>query len=615
MGSQDSNVDLSGVPVDQEGFALEFGVFSGPETPFAVVGDVLQEILRDEPLDEALQHFEADPVGDFSCERNVNESVLGGNFGENQGLGVPSSSGGIPVEQLMEESSEEEFGHEDARARLERESVNRDAKAAFAVNRDDRNELISLRLKYQEMQRMLAKKGISLVDLEKEALIERVEFNSGIADVSKFISGRDEFGLPKFTKASVSGVKDVRNVFEDLSDSVHIVLEGQNQDNSSDALRAPKNVSAEEIAGAVFAEPPKATWSQVVKKAPVPTNNLSFDYVPMPPGVKVVSPPNEVLRKGNEKLKSSIVGTFTRGAPPFSKVAAFAHSIWDNKGLIHISQKDPRTYISKFNTVANMNSALSKGTWYLEKKPMLVHAWGSKAGEKSSMPLWVKFENIPDCYWTRDGLSFLGSVIGNPLSADDMTSKLEVLPFAKLCVDYKIGDELPTKIEVEVLDPITELKHIEEVKVSYPLKPLVCSACKSLGHIIGACPNVTRQWVRKDVPPVKDKETVEVTVDELSEPISASGSGAKQPDNVEDLETGQAPVSHNGDDPVNTKGEHGWTTVQSKKSKLSPSRDLSSHTSLSAALKLPIYSAISKSLNKGKNKKVRRFEGTRSPSH
>ncbi|KAK1351843.1 hypothetical protein POM88_053941 [Heracleum sosnowskyi] len=613
MGSQDSNADPSGVPVDQEGSALEFGVFGGSETPFAVVGDVLQEILRDEPLDEVLQHFEADPVGDLSCERNVSESDLGGSFGENQGLGVPSSSGGIPVEQLMDESSEEEFGHEDARARIERESVNRAAKAAFAVNRDDRNELISLRLKYQEMQRLLAKKGISLVDLEKEALNERVEFNSGIADATKFISGRDEFGLPVFTKASVSGVKDARNVFEDLSDSVHIALEGHNQDNV--ALRTPKNVSIEEIEGAGFAEPPKASWSQVVKKAPVPNNNLSFDYVPMPPGVKIVSPPDEVLRKGNEKLKSSIVGTFTRGAPPFSKVAAFAHSIWDNKGLIHISQKDPRTHIFKFNTVANMNSALSKGTWYLEKKPMLVHAWGSKAGEKSSMPLWVKFENIPDCYWTRDGLSFLGSVIGNPLSADDMTSKLEVLPFAKLCVDYKIGDELPTKIAVEVLDPITELKHIEEVKVSYPVKPLVCSACKSLGHIIGACPNVTRKWVRKDVPPVKDKETVEVTVDAPSEPNSASGPDAKQPDTVEDLETGQAPFPHNGDDPVISKGDHGWTTVQSKKSKLSPSRGLSSHPSLSAALKLPIYSALSKSLNTGKNKKVRRFEGTRSPSH
>lgn len=75
----------------------------------------------------------------------------------------------------------------------------------------------------------------------------------------------------------------------------------------------------------------------------------------------------------------------------------------------------------KFDSIAIMNAALSKGTWYLENKPMIVHAWGSKVGEKSRMTLWVKFENMPDSYWTREGLSFLGSAIGNPLSADELT--------------------------------------------------------------------------------------------------------------------------------------------------------------------------------------------------
>ncbi|KAK1384250.1 hypothetical protein POM88_021985 [Heracleum sosnowskyi] len=474
------------------------------------------------------------------------------------------------------------------------------------------------------MQRMLAKKGISLVELEKEALNERVEFNSGISDSSKFINGRDEFGLPVFTKQNVncteavgvSGVKDAHNVLEDLSDSVHVTNEGKIHGSSPGASVVPRNALEELNVVVEATEPSKATRSQVVKQATSPINNLSFDYVPMPPGVKIVSPPEEVLRQGNNKFKTCIVGPFTRGAPPFSKVAAFAHNVWDKKGLVHISQKHPRTYIFKFDTIANMHSALSNGTWYLDAKPMLVHAWGSKVGEKSTMPLWVKFENIPDCYWTRDGLSFPGSVIGNPLSADDMTSKLEILPFAKLCVEYKIGDELPTKIEVEVLDPFTEMKHIEEVKVSYPSKPLVCSACKSLGHVIGACPNVLRQWVRKETPPLPSKETVEVKEHEQNEPPKASGDNTKQTDTATVQDT-QAAVSKtvDGNCPESTKGENGWTTILSRKSKLSPTRGSKPNSSTSTAIKLPIYSALSKSLNKGKNKNARRYGGTRSPSH
>lgn len=56
----------------------------------------------------------------------------------------------------------------------------------------------------------------------------------------------------------------------------------------------------------------------------------------------------------------------------------------------------------------------------------------------------------------------------NPLSVDDHSSKLEILPFA--CVEYKIGDELPNYLKIEVLDPVTEEVHIEVVKVTYPLK-------------------------------------------------------------------------------------------------------------------------------------------------
>lgn len=115
-----------------------------------------------------------------------------------------------------------------------------------------------------------------------------------------------------------------------------------------------------------------------------------------------------------------------------------------------------------------------------------------------TMPLWVKFEKVPDCYWTQEGISTLASVIGPPICADELTSQLEVLPIAKMCVNYTIGKDLPTKLKVVALDPITEEKTIEEVLLSYANKPLACTACQSLGHLVGACPKVKRQWVRKD---------------------------------------------------------------------------------------------------------------------
>ncbi|KAK1369723.1 hypothetical protein POM88_035815 [Heracleum sosnowskyi] len=360
----------------------------------------------------------------------------------------------------------------------------------------------------------------------------------------------------------------------------------------------------------------------------------------MPAGVKVVSPPEAVLKLGNEKFKTSILGTFTRGAPPYLKVADFARKAWDGKGLTHISQKDSHNYVFKFDMVDSMNAALSRGTWYLGNQPMLVHAWVSKVGEKSSMPLWVKFENVPDSYWTREGLSYLGSIIGSPLSADELTSKLEIVPFAKLCVDYKIGGELPSKIEVEVLDPVTELKHVEEVKVSYPNKPLVCSSCKSLGHLVGACPSGSRLWVRKDRAspqivsttdggiPIAEQSLSGQSKPTLEKIATDEGCGATSkealkivdqptvsPDSQVDIAEQRSLTNENIE-------ERPWQTVQSKKSKLgtiaSSSSSLDGISEMAGGLKcpnMPIYTALAKSLSRGKQKRNRKSGGSRSPSH
>ncbi|WOH08703.1 hypothetical protein DCAR_0728149 [Daucus carota subsp. sativus] len=144
-----------------------------------------------------------------------------------------------------------------------------------------------------------------------------------------------------------------------------------------------------------------------------------------------------------------------------------------------------------------MNAVLARGTWYFERKPVLLSAWGSDLGEgnASSIPLWVKFKNLPDYYWTREGLSCVASSIGPPICADKTTALLDPVPFAKMCVRYNIGDPLPESIKVAALDVKTmELSNdsFVDIEVSYPQRPMVCGGCKMLGHLIGACPSVKR---------------------------------------------------------------------------------------------------------------------------
>ncbi|KAK1388172.1 hypothetical protein POM88_016350 [Heracleum sosnowskyi] len=251
----------------------------------------------------------------------------------------------------------------------------------------------------------------------------------------------------------------------------------------------------------------KNSWAKIVHDPLPPVINVSFKYCPRPAESSVVSPPVEVLREGNEKFENCIVGTFSKGVKSFNLVASSTRSAWEHRGLINVFQKDNHVFIFKFRSVEERNIVLARGTC-----------------------------KIPDCYWTSEGLSWLGSVIGRPLCADALTSKLEILPFAKFCVEYKIGDALPDKIDVWSLDPVSGAISISEVLIHYPVKPLVCTGCHSLGHPVGACPTTKWVWVAKrkqqeqqeecSVQKEKTEEQVPVkthsVVDEAQTPVNTS---------------------------------------------------------------------------------------------
>lgn len=80
------------------------------------------------------------------------------------------------------------------------------------------------------------------------------------------------------------------------------------------------------------------SWSQVLKSDP--PAEVHFEYFPLAPGSEVVNPPDEVLIKGNDKFRFSIVGTFTKKAASFNMVCKFARRLWGNKGLEKVFQKD-----------------------------------------------------------------------------------------------------------------------------------------------------------------------------------------------------------------------------------------------------------------------------------
>ena len=242
---------------------------------------------------------------------------------------------------------------------------------------------------------------------------------------------------------------------------------------------------------------------------------------------------------------------------------------------------------------------------------MVVTCWGVKPGMDNvdSMPIWIKISGIPDSYWTEEGLSRLASVVGKPLGADILTSKLEIMPFARMQVLYKLGTPMPTEFLATVLDPVTEEKFTTKVLYSYPLRPLFCTGCNSLGHSVGACPRVNRVWVKKD-------------------PVNAGKSSGNEPVAPQNVEPSSvvlngAPVAALVQGVTNTANEETWTEVKRKKDLLnvqeaSPSppqtfRNLKNVDEIDKRKGAP--GGSNSRLTKSQKRKLRLKQGTESPNH
>lgn len=176
-----------------------------------------------------------------------------------------------------------------------------------------------------EVQCFLRKHGLSINDVGKDSHVSEVLFNAGISNTFCFVTGRDEFGLPILkspggtdSKAQVPSA-NFNGSTGFAGEGVSGLKNSQGLDSGDINSSALKNLKHGVVDGvlskpAAVVAPKPSSWSQVVKNPPVSPNSIKFDYIPLLDGVKVVSPPDDVLKKGNAKFKNCVVGSFSKSS-------------------------------------------------------------------------------------------------------------------------------------------------------------------------------------------------------------------------------------------------------------------------------------------------------------
>ncbi|XP_059659110.1 uncharacterized protein LOC132305492 [Cornus florida] len=119
-------------------------------------------------------------------------------------------------------------------------------------------------------------------------------------------------------------------------------------------------------------------------------------------------------------------------------------------------------------------------------RPIILKKWekGMEFNKETSstIPLWVKFFNIPYKYWTAKGLNYITSAVGKPLFADEQTESMARISYARVCIEVNAAKPIVEDFQIRIEDG-----KLITIDTKYQWIPHLCDVCKCFRHSTSNC--------------------------------------------------------------------------------------------------------------------------------
>ena len=230
-------------------------------------------------------------------------------------------------------------------------------------------------------------------------------------------------------------------------------------------------------------------WRSLFVTRPKSCSSLAFYNPTKVDGKLTINPPPEAVAEGVSIWEGSLVGQFLDKRLPLHVVRSFVERLWGKHELPEISITDNGLYIFRFRDMVARDWVLENGPWYMSGRPIIIRSW--KPGmdmlnvQITSLPIWVKFFNIPLEYWTVTSLGYIASVVGIPMHLDTLTENHSRLSFARICIEVDVNCTFPKSALLDLGNG-----KYSTIRIEYPWVPQNCTHCKIFGHSHAKCQGV-----------------------------------------------------------------------------------------------------------------------------
>ncbi|XP_009774607.1 uncharacterized protein [Nicotiana sylvestris] len=246
---------------------------------------------------------------------------------------------------------------------------------------------------------------------------------------------------------------------------------------------------------------------------------LSFVAPVIQNGEKIVELQKEEIEKEAEKWKITVIMYVVGDTPSIGAIERFIASQWNFVLKPKVYYHNDGFFVVRFKNEEEMNEVLYSGSCTIQNRPVITEAWTTDFDFNEevlkTLSLWIKLPNLPLNCRGMDSLSRIGSGLEIPICADECTTKVERISYARILVEISITKPLPTKITVK--DPSG--RQFDQ-SVVYDWKPTYCSTCLQLGHNCQtkqAQPQMNKQQKQKQEWKPKEQEKQGSTIHKAQE--------------------------------------------------------------------------------------------------
>ena len=191
-----------------------------------------------------------------------------------------------------------------------------------------------------------------------------------------------------------------------------------------------------------------------------------------------------------DEWKRCLIGYIAGKYPGFAALRSIIANNWRCDALLSIHESGWLVY--NFKNEDDKLAVLNGGPYLIYGRPLILKSmpefFDFSKKEMASVPVWVKFPNLPLKCWSLRSLSKISSLLGKPIQCDRLTASKGRISYARVLIEIDLREHLPVSVPIGLPNG-----HFIDQLVIFESLPQFCKTCNSIGHSSTNCGKSTAQ--------------------------------------------------------------------------------------------------------------------------